>query len=71
MAPNNENGQENKESGSKKTVLIVIAVLLLANIVLLWQFFNKKSENQTKTIHTGTSFLVKICRDILISMQRM
>lgn len=49
MAPNNENGQENKESGSKKTVLIVIAVLLLANIVLLWQFFNKKSENQTLT----------------------
>lgn len=49
MAPNNENGQDKNEGGNKKMIFIVIVFLLLANAVLLWQFFNKKSENQVLT----------------------
>jgi cell division protein ZapB len=49
MAPNNEIGQDKNEGGNKKMIFIVIVFLLLANAVLLWQFFNKKSENQVLT----------------------
>ena len=47
MEPNNEREQMKNDSGSKRTVLIVISILLIANAILLWQFFNKKSENST------------------------
>ena len=42
---------ENKESQSKKTIVIVIISLLLGvNGLLLWQFFNKKTDLQQTTV---------------------
>ncbi len=48
MAPNNENGQDKNEGGNKKMIFIVIVFLLLANAVLLWQFFKQKSDITSK-----------------------
>ena len=45
MEPSNEQEVRN-ENNQKRTVLVVILILLLANAFLLWQFFNKKQENQ-------------------------
>jgi len=42
---------ENKESNSKKTIVIIIISLLLGvNGLLLWQFFNKKTDLQQTTV---------------------
>ena len=42
---------DNKESQSKKTIVIVIISLLLGvNGLLLWQFFNKKTDLQQTTV---------------------
>ena len=42
---------ENKEPNSKKTiVIIIISVLLGVNGLLLWQFFNKKTDLQQTTV---------------------
>ena len=50
----NRNEGEKKEGEKKSIVMIAIIVLLVANGLLLWQFFSKKTQVETLTEETVT-----------------